>query len=308
MRVVITGGTGFIGQVLTGVLLSKGYEVVLVSRNPAKAGSGDGVDAVSWDPQGAGSLGAAVDGAYGVVNLAGENIAGLWTRKKRRRIESSRVRAGETVARAVEAAGKRPAVLVQASAVGFYGTGGDQAAPLDEDAPAGEGFLAEVCLKWEASSAQVESLGVRRAVIRSAAVLGRKQGLLAAMLPAFRLGLGAVPGSGEQGMPWIHAVDEARAIVHLLENETAVGPFNLVSPQPSTAGEFASALGRTLGRPVRLRIPSFVFRLLPDDQGSQMFLSGQHVVPARLSTQGFTFRHPDLDRALADLLAPADSE
>lgn len=301
MRVVITGGTGLIGRALTRSLVRDGHEVVVLSRHSAPAGRLDGARLATWDGRTGQSFVGQVDGADALVNLAGENIAaGPWTPARRTRILKSRLRAGQACLEAVSRAVRRPACLIQASAVGYYGDRGDAA--ISEASPPGQGFLAEVAREWEASTALVEEMEVRRVVVRTAVVLARQGGAWPRLLPPFRLGLGGPLGSGRQWFPWIHLDDEVGAIRHLLAQATASGPFNLAAPQPVLQGDWARAVGRALGRPARLRLPAMVLRLFLGDMAKELFLGGARVRPDRLLASGYVFRFPDLAGALADLL------
>ncbi|MFH1915416.1 MAG: TIGR01777 family oxidoreductase [Pseudomonadota bacterium] len=302
MRAIIAGGTGFIGQALVAELRGAGWEIVVLSRSPGKVAEvfGHGVIGMRWDGSDWLDL---LGPDTAVVNLAGENIAaGRWTSEVKRRILESRVNAGRALVKAVGEAPSRPGVFVQASAVGYYGPRDTD--PLDESAESGSGYLAEVCRAWEGSTAEVEAMGVRRVIVRTGMVLGHG-GALARMLPPFRFFLGGPPGSGEQGVSWIHLDDEVGAIRYLMENPVARGAYNLTAPTPVRFRKFARILGQTLGRPSRLKAPAFALRLLFGEMADEVLLSGQLALPTRLVEAGYTFRHPDLEGALADLLAGA---
>jgi hypothetical protein len=238
-----------------------------------------------------------------VINLAGEGIAGgRWTAERKRRIRASRLDAGRAVVQAVRqaaAAGRAPAVVLQSSGVGYYGEAGEQ--EIGEDHPPGNDFLAQVAVEWEASTAEVEALGVRRAVLRTGVVLDRAGGALAKMLPPFRLGLGGPLGGGRQWLPWIHMADEVGAILFLLATAAASGPFNLCAPRPVTNREFVRALGRRLRRPSILPVPAAALRLALGELADAL-LRSQRALPRRLLEAGYRFRFPDLAGALADLL------
>lgn len=302
MRVVITGGTGFIGRALARSLAEVGHEVVVTSRAPERAtGLPAAVSRTAWDTKSRDSLAAILESADGVVHLTGENIAsGRWTAAKKRRIRDSRVDSSRAVAEALRRADKRPRVLVQGSAVGYYGARSDET--ITEEAGPGSDFLARVAAEWESASAGVEELGVRRPVIRTGVVLSREGGALARMLPPFRLFVGGPVGSGRQWFPWIHLADEVGAIRFLLEKDGASGTYNLTAPMPVTNGEFTRTLGKVLGRPSGLRAPAFALRIALGEM-ADMLLEGQRVVPNRLQEEGYTFRFGELERALRDLLA-----
>lgn len=303
MRVIVLGGTGFIGRALCLELVDRGHEVVVPSRSPAKVGRAFGgrVAGAAFDGLSGQGLAALLDRESAVVNLVGENIAaGRWTLEKKRRILDSRLDAGKAVVEAVDRAAVRPKVLVQGSAVGFYGPRGDE--EVLEDQPAGAGFLADVTERWEASTRAVEDMGVRRAVVRTAMVLG-PGGALERMLPAFRMGLGGPLGSGRQHVSWIHLRDEVGAIRHLIEDPEAGGPYNLAAPHPATSRAFAAALGQALRRPAVLPAPAFALKLLFGEMAEQVLLSGQRAVPARLLASGYLFAFPELAAALRDAIA-----
>ncbi len=301
MRVVITGGTGFIGRALARSLIKDGHQVVVVSRAPERAkGLPAAVSVAAWDARSKDSLATILGGSDGVVHLAGESIAaGRWTAAKKRRIRDSRVDSSRAVAEAMMTIEPRPRVLIQGSAVGYYGSRGET--ELKEDEAPGDDFLAHICCEWESASEGVQESGIRRAVIRTGVVLSPGGGALARMLPPFRLFLGGPLGSGRQWFPWIHLEDEVGAIRFLLEHETRGGPYNLTAPMPVTNGEFSSTLGRVLGRPSVLRAPGFALRLALGEM-AEMLLDGQRAVPHRLQEEGYKFRFGELETALRDLL------
>lgn len=299
MRAIIAGGTGFIGQALIKELRDNDWDILVLSRSPGKVAEifGGGVIGMPWDSDDwQGMLGP--DSV--IVNLAGENIAdGRWTASKKQRILDSRVRAGQRLVEAVKQSGTLPGALIQASAVGFYGPQGTKL--LDEDAPSGEGFLAEVTRHWEASTLALEEMGVRRAVIRTGMVLGHG-GALEKMLPPFKMYMGGPLGDGFQGVSWVHMTDEVGAIRFLMENDSASGVFNLTAPVPVRFRKFARILGETLGRPYKLKTPAFAVRLLFGEMADEILLSGQLAVPNRLQEAGYEFRFTELQDALADIL------
>jgi len=298
MRVVVAGGTGFIGSVLWESLLAKGHDVVLLTRDASRSRDHihPRVHVVSW------ARGAAweswVDGAGGIVNLAGESIAQRWTKAAKERIVASRLEATERLRAAIEKAILKPSVLVNASAVGIYGARGEEA--LSEDASPGSDFLATTCVAWEEEAKKVAPLGVRVALIRTGVVLGRRGGALAKMLPPFRAFLGGPIGRGGQFVSWIHRDDLAALYLFALENPEAEGPLNGAAPNPVTMKEFATALGHALHRPSFLKVPAPFVRLLLGEMAT-VLLDGQRVLPKKAEALGFGFRFPRIDAALRDV-------
>lgn len=309
MRIIVTGGTGFIGRSLCQELVRADHEVVVLSRSPEKVARvfGRGVIGLRWNGTDTSEWEHMIHADTALVNLAGENIAGRWSAAKMRSIRTSRVEAGEAIMNALRQASHPPAVLVQGSAVGYYGSmplvPGEEA---DESAPAGETFLAQVARDWEASTREAEDMGVRRVVVRTAMVLG-PGGALEMMLTPFRLGLGGRLGPGSQPMSWIHRDDEVGAIRHLLECEDCSGAYNLCAPLPVSNAEFTRVLAAALHRPAVLPVPGFALRLLWGRMADEILLSGQSCVPSRLQQSGFEFRHPDLAEALKTSLETSRS-
>lgn len=304
-RVIITGGSGLIGRAVTAELTAAGYEVVVLSRSPARvSGLPAGARAVGWDAETAEGWSKLAAGARAIVNLAGENLAaGPWTRERKQRILASRLAATGAVVSAcqevAEEGGEAPAVLLQGSAVGYYGARGDEI--LTEESSAGAGFLAEVTVDWEAASAPVESVGVRRTISRTGVVLASDGGALPKMALPFKLFVGGPVGDGAQWVPWIHLRDLARALRFLIEDAEASGAFNLTAPEPVTNRQLGEALGDVLGRPSFLRAPELAVRLALGEM-STVLLEGQRALPRRLVERGFQFHHTDLRAALKDLL------
>ena len=303
MRVVINGATGFIGRALSDYLLGADYEVVALVRNPGKGKTvlGDRVTLIAVDGTNAHGWRDAVEGSYALINLAGENISsGRWTEEKKRRILESRLRAGKAVVETLRQTKRKPEVLVQASAIGYYGPRLDEL--LDESSSYGRGFLSRVVQEWEASTTEVESLGVRRIVIRTGLVLGRTGGALPRFLLPFRLFLGGPIGSGKQWLSWIHLQDELKAIRFLMEHKDLQGVFNLTAPEPLRMKDFSRLMGKAMGRPSWLQAPGFALRLLWGEMAEEMLLSGQRVVPKRLLGATHSFLYPNAESALRDLL------
>ena len=302
MRVVITGATGFIGKALAR-RLCKRNEVVALSRNAKTAGEslGEWARAVAWDGRVEGDWVRQIEGAGAVVNLAGENVgAGRWSKSRKAGILASRVECATALVEATRRAENKPAAMIQASAVGYYGPLGDEL--LDESSSSGTGFLAEVCKESERIGREVESLGVRYVVIRTGVVLGLGRGALAKMMRPYRFYLGGHLGSGKQWVSWISLADEVGAIEFLIRNEKSSGVFNLTAPQPVTARQFAKTLGRVLKRPAWLPVPSFTLKLILGQMADELLLTGQRVLPNRLTEAGFQFEHRDLREALSALL------
>lgn len=297
-KIVITGGTGFIGSHLTRSLLNESdYQVTLVTRDPRKSiNSSTRIDVVSWDLK---DLTEAVEGAHCVVNLAGEPILGLWTKAKRKRIIESRVVSGETILQAIETALQKPSVLIQASAVGFYGIRGNE--ELDEYSSRGDGFLSHVAEEWECSSQSVEKLGVRRCIIRSGIVLGH-DGFIPRMIHPFRFRIRLLLGSGQQWIPWIHIHDEIRAIRFLMENHEIEGVFNLVNPNPIRYHSLVSRVASYYGPSLAVQLPIFLLQYLAGDFAREVLLADQRVLPRRLSALGFQWEYSTIEDALNNLL------
>ena len=308
MKLLLLGCSGFVGRELVPYLLQLGHAITLVSRQPqpfpALVGERLNVlrlnpaDPESWQHDG---LDAALAAADGVVNLAGEPIAEKrWTPVHRQLLLDSRVRTTELLVKAMAALPEPPKVLVNGSAVGFYGT--SETARFTEASASGSDFLAEICRAWEAAADQAPA-GCRVVQLRIGIVLGPDGGALGKMLPVFRTGFGGPVGSGKQWMSWIHRTDLCRLIAEALEDPAFSGVYNAVSPTPTTMGGFALALGKALGRPSLLPVPGPILQLLLGD-GAQVVLEGQQVVPERLTGQGFQFHYGDLNAALGAATSP----
>lgn len=302
MRVILTGGSGLIGRAVAAELGACGHEAIVLTREPAKVRDlPAGARAERWDGRTAAGWGGLLDRESAIVHLAGEPIAdGRWTEERKRRILSSRVESSAAVVAAITAAAVKPRVLLQASGVGYYGDTGDR--EVGEGDPPGDDFLARTCVAWEAATAAVEALGVRRALLRTGVVLAREGGALPKMLLPFRLGVGGPLGDGRQWLPFIHLADEVGAIRFLLEHAGAAGPFNLCAPHPVRNADFARALGRAAHRPSFLPTPAFALRLALGEL-AQALLTGQRALPRHLQSLGYSFHFPVLEGALADLVA-----
>lgn len=306
MRIIITGGTGLIGTALARRLAAANYDIIILSRNPDKAtGLPAGVKAVKWDGRTAQGWGHLADGAKAIINLAGASIAGdgflpsRWTEKRKKLIMDSRVQAGQAVVEAVTAAATKPELVVQSSAVGYYGPHGDET--LSEATGPGNDFLAQVCQAWERSTQPVVQQGVRLVVIRTGVVLSTQGGAFPLLLLPHKLFVGGPMGSGKQWLPWIHLEDEVWAIQFLIENSQAQGVFNVCAPEPVTNRQMSQVIGKAIGRPSFLPVPGFALKLLLGEVAS-LVLDGQRQIPQRLIQSGFPFSHPDLLPAIRHLV------
>jgi uncharacterized protein (TIGR01777 family) len=303
-RVVLTGATGTIGRAVGEALRARGDQVVALSRDRGRARTalGDGVEVAEWsDPIREMAPRSALEGADGVINLLGEPVSQRWSQGAKQRIRSSRVDATRRLVAALRELppDRRPATLVSQSATGFYGPRDDQ--ELDEDAAAGDDFLAGVVRDWEAEASAANDL-TRVVTTRTGVVLSASGGALETMLPFFRLGVGGPVAGGRQYIPWIHLGDVVAGLLFCLDRPELSGPVNLTAPSPVTNGEFSRALGRVLRRPAVLPVPAVALRLLYGEM-AQIVTTGQRVVPKRLREAGFEFRHPDLKAALRDVLS-----
>jgi uncharacterized protein len=301
VKVLVTGATGLIGSSLCDALLARGDEVVGLTRRPGKARlANPGIAWHAWEPALERPPAAAFAGVDGVVNLVGETIAQRWTAEAKRKIMESRRTATHNLVQVIAALERRPAVLVNQSAVGYYGDRG--ADVVDESAGPGEGFDSEVVREWEKAAHEIERTGVRLAILRSGQVLDPDGGMLGELLPPFKLGLGGPLAGGGQYVSWIHAEDEVGMLLWALDEEKASGVFNATAPNPATNRDFAKALGRAVGRPALVPVPGFVLDFKFGREFGTVLRGGQRVVPKRALELGYEFRHPDLDEALRDLL------
>jgi uncharacterized protein len=294
MRVAITGSSGLIGSALVAALRADGQQVTrLVRHSPRQPGE------VRWDPQIVGGRIApgVLDGVDAVVNLSGAPIAGRpWTQARKQVLRASRIQSTTALVSALVRAERPPPVLLSGSAVGWYGDTGDR--EVDESAPAGTGFLADLVRDWEAAAQPAREAGIRVVTLRSGIVLSRRGGMLGPLLPLFRLGLGAQIGDGSQYISWISVTDHVAAVRYLLDHADIDGPVNLTAPVPVTNAEFTAELARTLRRPALLRVPAPVLRFGLGELSGEL-LASQRVVPRRLLQAGFAFRSPGIASALA---------
>lgn len=296
MRVGVIGATGFVGRRLAGALVSRGDEVVAFGRDASRVRAA--LPYVTEARSLAELTAERVAALDAVVNLAGESVgAKRWSPAQKAAIRDSRVETTRRVVDAIGAAERRPRVLINASAVGFYGPRGDE--EVTEEAPAGHDFLAGVCREWEAEAARVAGFGVREVRLRTGIALGDAGGPLEQMLLPFKLFAGGPVGDGRQWFPWVHLDDVVGAIVWALDREAVRGPVNVVAPGVVRFGDFAKALGRRLRRPAWLPVPGFALRLAVGEM-AEVLVTGQRAVPAALLAGGYTFRYARLDDALAD--------
>jgi hypothetical protein len=300
MKIVISGGTGFIGRRLIEQLLHEHHDIVLLTRR-RRSDIPAAVQQEPWDAKTVGAWCREVDGAEAIVNLNGESLsARRWTQEQKERIISSRLDATHAVIEAMRRAGKRPSVFVNASAVGIYGDVPEGV--VTEDHPRGSGFLAETCALWEAEALKAEEIGIRVVMMRMGVILGENGGALEKMVLPFRLFVGGPLGSGRQWFSWIHLDDVVGAIIHVLNTPALRGPVNVTAPEPVTMNQFCLSLGNVLARPSWIPVPEFVIRLAVGEM-SGMVLTGQRVIPKKLLKQGYNFRYSNVLEALESILS-----
>jgi len=301
VKALVTGASGLIGAALCDALLTRGDEVVGLTRDPAKARRGNPkVDWHPWEPTRERPPADSFDGVDGVVNLVGERINQRWTDEAKRKIMETRRTATHNLGQAIAGLQRRPTVLVNQSAVGYYGDRGD--AVVEESTGPGNSFDSQVVQEWEKAAHEIEATGVRLVILRSGQILDPSGGLLGEMLPPFRLGLGGPLAGGDQYLAWIHAGDEVGILLWALDGEGVSGVLNATAPNPATNRDFSKALGRALGRPAAIPIPGFVLDVKFGREFGAVLKGGQRVVPTRPLELGYKFKHPDLDEALKDLL------
>jgi uncharacterized protein (TIGR01777 family) len=296
MKIGITGASGFIGHHVTTIAKARGHECVAFSRNPGRPVNGC-AETRRFSMNGDMDL----NDLDAIIHLAGESVIGLWTNAKKQRIRSSRVAGTRSLVQSIGSCTARPRVLVSGSATGYYGDTADRI--TDESAQPGSGFLSNVCIEWETEAEKVTNLGIRVVRLRTGMVLGADGGALRAMIPAFKFGLGAELGDGEQWMAWIHVMDEAALILYAIENDSVEGALNGVSPNPVQNGNFTTALADALGRPAIFRVPAPILRMALGGFSAEL-LNSSRVVPARALNAGFSFQFPNLEGALEDILNP----
>lgn len=299
MKLVIAGASGFIGSMLVQRLGQRGDVLELLSRKPRSSTAAPNTKWLVWEPGKSGLWEKSIDGADGIVNLAGAGIADKrWTERQKEIIRSSRIDSTRALVRAIAKAKSKPQFLINASAVGYYGARGDET--LTEESAPGKDFLAEVCVAWEAEAKKAHDQGVRVALLRTGIVLGKGKGALAKMVIPFKLFVGGPLGSGSQWMPWIHIEDEVGLILFLIDNAKAQGSFNATAPNPVTMEEFCKALGKVLNRPSWATVPESALTLLLGEM-ADMVLGGQRALPKAAETLGYKFKHPTITEALESL-------
>jgi uncharacterized protein (TIGR01777 family) len=303
MRIIIAGGSGFLGSALTQQLVDGNHEVVVLTRQqPHSLPRQPGVTYVTWSPDGRGGPWATtLEGAGAIVNLSGESIAARrWSKKQKDKIRESRLAATRSLTTAIRGSRQPPAVLVSGSAVGYYGNRGEET--LTEASAPGDDFLAEICRQWEAAASDVAHL-TRVALIRTGVVLDRHGGALPKMLPPFLIFAGGPIGSGRQYMSWIHRDDWVRLVAWTITTEGVRGAVNATSPSPVTNNEFSKALGQALKRPSLLPAPGFALKLALGEMADALLLSSQRALPVRAADLGFPFLYGNIDEALADIFS-----
>jgi uncharacterized protein len=306
MRVTVTGATGLIGPHVIAALQQRGAQVSVLTRDAKRAHTrlADAglapVEAFDWDLLSEPAPVQALEGRDAIVHLAGENVAQRWSASAKRAIRESRVTGTRNLLAGLRAAEQAPGTLVSSSAIGYYGARGEE--PLDEDAPPGSDFLAEICVEWEREAAKASSeLGMRVVLVRTGVVLDKNGGALEKMLPPFRLGVGGPVAGGRQFISWIHRDDVVGMIVAGVENERWSGAVNATAPEPLSNRDFSRALGRALKRPALLPVPGIALQLLYGEM-AEIVTEGARVVPAKPLVLGYEFIHPRLDEALSAAL------
>jgi uncharacterized protein (TIGR01777 family) len=303
MRVVIAGGSGFLGGALRSHLAARGDEVVVLTRKPDLSLPGERVQSIEWHPDGhPGAWAKALDGAHAVVNLAGAGIADKrWSAARKAVLRNSRVLSTRSLVAAVRQVAAKPAVFVQGSAVGFYGV--SETATFDESCPPGDDFFGQMAVAWEAEAHPVDALGVRLVFIRGGVVLSGAGGALPRLITPFKFFVGGPIASGRQPWSWIHLDDWIAFVTWAIETPAAAGVYNVTAPSPVPYEEFSAALGRAVHRPSWLRVPGFALRLLVGEVATYALIQGQRVVPRRALEAGFSFKYPTIAEALPAAVA-----
>jgi uncharacterized protein (TIGR01777 family) len=299
MKLMIAGASGFIGSMLVQRLLQRGDALILLSRQARSSTAGPNTEWLVWEPGKSGPWEEAMEGADGVINLAGEGIAERrWTEQRKERLRASRIESTRALVSAMARAKSKPQFLINASAVGYYGSRGDET--LTEESASGKDYLAQVCVAWETEAKKAQDLGVRVTLLRTGIVLAKGKGALAKMVTPFKLFVGGALGSGQQWMPWIHIEDEIGLVLFLMENAKAQGSFNATAPNPVTMEEFCQGLGKVLNRPAWASVPASLLTLLLGEM-ADVVLGSQRALPKAAEKLGFNFKHPTITEALGSL-------
>jgi uncharacterized protein (TIGR01777 family) len=301
VRVLVTGASGFIGSALCDSLLARGDAVVGLTRDPLRARSTNPtVVWHRWEPMLERPPADAFDGVDAVVNLLGERIDQRWTEESKERIMESRRTGTHNLIGTIAGLERKPAVLVNQAAIGFYGDRGE--AIVDESSDPGEGYDSEVVQEWERTAHEIDPTGVRLVIVRTGHVLDAGDGMLAALLPPFRLGVGGPLAGGRQYVSWIHIADEVGVLLFAIDNDEVTGTINSTAPNPVTNREFSQAIGRAINRPALMPVPGLALDLKFGREFGQILRGGQRVFPRRALDLGYKFRFTEIDDALADLL------
>ena len=299
MKLVIAGATGFIGSILMDRLWNQFHDLTLLSRRPPTEVNVTKKQWFAWQPGFGGEWEKAVDGADGIINLAGEPIAAKrWSAAQKEILRSSRTDATKSLVNAIANAKVKPKFLINASAVGYYGPRGEEL--VTESTGPGQDFLSRLCIEWENEAKKAEALGVRVALLRTGIVLAKGKGALAKIVRPLKIFFGGPLGRGQQWLPWIHIEDEIGLISYLIENAEARGPFNGTAPNPVTMNEFSKTLGDVLNRPSWARVPPSVLALTLGEM-SEMLLNGQRAIPEAALKLGYAFKYPELAEGLRAL-------
>ena len=303
MRIVLAGGSGFLGHALSKHFVAERHDVVILSRGSRSVTLN--ARSASWTPNGdTGPWAKEIDGADVVINLSGAGLADKrWSDERKKELIDSRVLPTRSLVAAINGAQKMPSVFIQNCAVGIYGAYEDAQGPFDEKSAAGSDFLAKLCVEWEAAAQPVAALGPRLVIARTGIVLARDEGALAKMLPPFHFMVGGPIASGRQYMAWISLSDWIRMISWAIAETRASGPINATAPNPVPNKEFAQAIGRALHRPSLFPVPAFVLRTMFGEMATNILILGQRVVPARALDLGFKFEHPNVTEAMETILS-----
>jgi uncharacterized protein (TIGR01777 family) len=300
MKILITGGTGFVGTQLTSRFIQDGHDVTILSRSAKRLGEVPrGISYLQGDPTQKGPWQEAVKNHDAVINLAGASIFAKWTEEQKRAIRESRVSTTRNIVEGIPSPFPRQFTLLSTSAVGYYGFRGDE--ELVEDSPPGNDFLARIAVDWEGEALKAKDKGARVVITRFGIVLGEKGGALSQMILLFKKYVGGPIGSGRQWFSWVHIKDLAEAFAFLIKHPEISGPVNVCSPNPVRNKDLAKALGKVLHRPSFMPAPGFMVKLVLGEFGS-VILEGQRVIPRRLLENGFTFQYPDIERTLQGIV------